>query len=215
MTGSFENFDSTEASFRKSSVIQERVNLVSTHMYKQFLEYQRASVNGDEIFAKMINNLQEIVSSLKMAFSSRGVTAQNISLDYDSQKTVVVMNILWNKMSFTTRCNFSPQALYRENNLPLTSMRIMAIKGDYNELMKGAADSNEEMGRLLDNEVASLYIPAEQTQNAIFKVKNLSNREFFLPQLDAPKEFPLKVIEVICGDVKHHEEGTRKSFNII
>ena len=215
MTGNFENFDSTEASFRKSSVIQERVNLVSTHMYKQFLEYQRASVNGDEIFAKMISNLQEIVSSLKMAFSSRGVTAQNISLDYDSQKTVAVLNILWNKMSFTTRCNFSPQALYRENNLPLTSMRVMAIKGDYNELMKGAADSNEEMGRLLDNEVASLYIPAEQTQNAIFKVKNLSNREFFLPQLDAAKEFPLKVIEVICGDVKHHEEGTRKSFNII
>jgi len=215
LTGNFENFDSTEASFRKSSVIQERVNLVSTHMYKQFLEYQRASVNGDEIFAKMISNLQEIVSSLKMAFSSRGVTAQNISLDYDSQKTVAVLNILWNKMSFTTRCNFSPQALYRENNLPLTSMRVMAIKGDYNELMKGAADSNEEMGRLLDNEVASLYIPAEQTQNAIFKVKNLSNREFFLPQLDAAKEFPLKVIEVICGDVKHHEEGTRKSFNII
>ncbi|MBQ6516622.1 hypothetical protein IJI31_05525 [bacterium] len=215
MTGNFENFDSTEASFRKSSVIQERVNLVSTHMYKQFLEYQRASVNGDEIFVKMINNLQEIVSSMKMAFSSRGVTAQNISLDYDSQKTVVVMNILWNKMSFTTRCNFSPQALYRENNLPLTSMRIMAIKGDYNELMKGVKDNNEEMGRLLDNEVASLYIPAEQTQNAIFKVKNLSNREFFLPQLDAAKEFPLKVIEVICGDVVHHEEGTRKSFNIV
>ena len=215
MTGNFENFDSTEASFRKSSVIQERVNLVSTHMYKQFLEYQRASVNGDEIFVKMINNLQEIVSSMKMAFSSRGVTAQNISLDSDSQKTVVVMNILWNKMSFTTRCNFSPQALYRENNLPLTSMRIMAIKGDYNELMKGVKDNNEEMGRLLDNEVASLYIPAEQTQNAIFKVKNLSNREFFLPQLDAAKEFPLKVIEVICGDVVHHEEGTRKSFNIV
>lgn len=214
MTGNFENFDSTEASFRKTSVIQERVNLVSTHMYKQFLEYQRASVNGDEIFVKMINNLQEVVSSLKMAFSSRGVTAQNISLEYDSQKTVAVMNILWNKMSFTTRCNFYPQALYRENNLPLTSMRIMAIKGDYNELMKGAKDNDEEMGRLLDNEVASLYIPAEQTQNAVFKVKNLSNREFFLPQLDAPKEFSLKVIEIICGDTKHHEEGQRKSFNV-
>ena len=117
-------------------------------------------------------------------------------------------------MSFTTRCNTSPQALYREKGYPLVSSRIMAIKGNYYEIMDGVKDSEEEMKRLLDNEVASLYVPAEQTQNAIFKVKHLSNREFFLTQLDAPREFALKVVEIICGDTKHHEEGVRKSFNI-
>ena len=66
----------------------------------------------------------------------------------------------------------------------------------------------------LEKEVASLFVPADKAQNSIFKIKHLSNREFFLNSSDASREFVLKVIETICGGGLYHEEGSRKSFNI-
>ncbi len=211
MLNNFESFNNSET---KSALIQERVGLVSTHMYKQFLDYQHATVNTNEIFARMADNLQDVVETLKEAFASRNVTTQNIYLDIDPQKSVIIVNILWHKISFTTRCNFQPQALYRENGQHLFSGRIMAIRGNYYELMNGVKNHDEEMVKLLDNEVASLFIPAETNQNSIMKIKHLPAREFYLTQIDAPKEFVLKVIETICGGGFYHEEGSRKSFNI-
>lgn len=195
MLNNFESFNNSET---KSALIQERVGLVSTHMYKQFLDYQHATVNTNEIFARMADNLQDVVETLKEAFASRNVTTQNIYLDIDPQKSVIIVNILWHKISFTTRCNFQPQALYRENGQHLFSGRIMAIRGNYYELMNGVKNHDEEMVKLLDNEVASLFIPAETNQNSIMKIKHLPAREFYLTQIDAPKEFVLKVIETIC-----------------
>ena len=78
MASNYENFDNTESSYRKNSLIQERVGLVSTHMYKQFLDYQKATVNTAEVFNETIENLATIIDSLKKSFSSRGVSAQNI-----------------------------------------------------------------------------------------------------------------------------------------
>ena len=212
MLNNFESFDNSETSARKSALIQERVGLVSTHMYKQFLDYQHANINTNEIFTRMIDNLQIVADSLKEAFSSRNVTTQNIYVDTDTQRSVVTVNILWHKISFTTRCNYQPQALYREDGKHLFSSRIMAIRGNYYEIMKNVTDHDEEMGRLLNNEVASLFVPAETTQNAILKITHISNREFKLNQADAPREFVLKVIETICGGGFYHEEGKRKSF---
>ena len=65
LLNNFESFDNTETSARKSALIQERVGLVSTHMYKQFLDYQHANVNTNEIFFRMVDNLQVVVDSLK------------------------------------------------------------------------------------------------------------------------------------------------------
>ncbi len=214
LLNNFENFDNSETSARKSSLIQERVSLVSTHMYKQFLDYQHATVNTNEIFIRMIDNLQAVSETLKQSFSSRGITTQNIYVDTDPQKSVAIINILWHKISFTTRCNYQPQALYRENGEHMFSGRIMAIKGNYNEIMQGVNNHDDEMGRLLENEVASLFIPPETNQNTVLKIKHLSNREFYLNQLDAPREFVLKVVETICGGGFYHEEGARKQFNI-
>ncbi len=214
MLNNYESFDNSETSSRKSALIQERVGLVSTHMYKQFLDYQHATINTNEIFVKMIEDIQEVVEILKEAFSSRGVTTQNIYMDTDAQKSIVILNILWHKISFTTRCNFQPQVLFRENLNHMFSTRIMAIRGNYNELMSGVMEHKEEMARLLDNEIASLFIPAETTHNAILKIKHLGNRELLLNQIDAPREFVLKVIEAVCGGGFYHEEGSRKSFNI-
>lgn len=212
MANNYENFDNLETSLRKSSVIQERVNLVSTHMYKQFLDYQHANLNTNEMFLRMIDDLQAVVETLKQSFSSRGITTQNIYLETDTQKTVAVINILWHKFSFTTRCNYTPQAFFRENDAPLFSGRIMAIRGGYHELMKNVHE--DEMQVLLDSEIASLFVPAEKTQNTIITIRHLANREFYLNQMDSPREFVLKVVETICGGGVYHEMGTRKSFNI-
>ena len=214
MSQGYENFNNTETSFRKSTLIQERIGLVSTHMYKQFLDYQHATLNTTEIFAEMIDNLKAIADSLKQSFASRGITTQNITVEYDKDKSVVVINILWHTISLTTRCNFEPQALYREGAAPMFSGRIMAINGDYNELMEGKQTRNDMMEVLLDKEVASLYVPADKSQNSIFKIRHLANREFFLNSSDAAREFVLKIIETVCGGGLYHEEGSRKSFNI-
>ena len=214
MLNNYESFDNSETSSRKSALIQERIGLVSTHMYKQFLDYQHATINTNEIFINMSSDLQDVVDTLKEAFSSRNVTTQNIYLDIDPQKSVIIVNILWHKISFTTRCNFQPQALYRENGQHVFSGRIMAIRGNYYEIMKGVMEHDEEMVRLLDNEIASLFVPAEKNQNSIMKIKHLPNREVALTQVAAPREFALKVVETICGGGFYHEEGARKSFNI-
>lgn len=214
MSQGYENFNNTETSFRKSSLIQERIGLVSTHMYKQFLDYQHATLNTTEIFAEMIDNLKAITDSLKQSFSARGITTENIYIEHDKDKSVVVINILWHTISLTTRCNYEPQALFREGASPMFSGRIMAINGNYNELMEGVKSRHEMMEILLDKEVASLFVPADKTQNSIFKIRHLSNREFFLNNTDASREFVLKIIETVCGGGLYHEEGTRKSFNI-
>lgn len=214
LLNNYDSFDNSETSSRKSALIQERVGLVSTHMYKQFLDYQHATVNTNEIFSKMIDNIQDVTEILKEAFSSRGVTTQNIYYETDIQKSVLIVNFLWHKISFTTRCNFQPQVLYRENLNHLFSTRIMAIRGNYNEIMQGVKDHKEEMARLLDEEIASLYIPAEVTHSSILKIRHLGGRELQLNQVDAPREFILKVVESVCGGGFYHEEGSRKSFNI-
>ena len=171
-------------------------------------------MNTAEIFSEMIDNLKAITDSLKQSFASRGITTENIYVEHDKDKTVVVINILWHTISFTTRCNYEPQALFREGGSPMFSGRIMAVNGNYNELVEGISSRSEVMAKLLDTEVASLFVPADKAQNSIFKIRHLSNREFFLNSSDASREFVLKVIETICGGGLYHEEGTRKSFNI-
>ncbi len=210
----YENFDNLETSLRKSSVIQERVNLVSTHMYKQFLDYQHATLNTNEMFLRMLDDLNAVVETLKQSFAARGIPTQNVYLELDNQKSVIFINILWHKISFTTRCNYQPQALFRENTAPLFSGRIIAIRGNYYDLMKKADAENDEMAILLENEIASLFIPAEKTQNSIITIRHLANKEFYLNPMDSGREFALKVIEIICGGGVYHEMGTRKSFNI-
>lgn len=214
MSKGYESFNNSETSFRKSTLIQERIGLVSTHMYKQFLDYQHATMNTTEIFSEMIDNLIVIADSLKQSFVARGITTENITVQHDKEKSVVVINILWHTISLTTRCNYEPQALFREGNHPMFSGRIMAINGNYNELSDGVKSRHEMMERLLEKEVASLFVPADKSQNCIFKIRHLSNREFFLNPTDASREFVLKVVETICGGGLYHEEGTRKSFNI-
>lgn len=205
MDNNFNSFDNLETSIRKSSVIQERINLVSTHMYKQFLEYQRSSMNAQETFVKITDNMLSTIDYLKQSFGARGVATDNISYEIDSSKSVLVLKILWNTISFTTRWNNQPQALYRGVEVPMIAGRIMAIKGDFNAIVKNTKEE-DQLQSVLEQEVASLFIPAERSQNCIIKINHLGNKEFYINHMDAPREFLLKVIETICGGGIYHEE---------
>ena len=205
MDNNFNSFDNLETSIRKSSVIQERINLVSTHMYKQFLEYQRSTMNSSEMFVKIADNMEATVEYLKQSFSARGVSTDSIYFEQNDDKSVIVLHILWHTISFTTRLNNQTQALYRGVEAPMISNRIIAIKGDFFEITKNIEES-EKLSAVLEQEVSSLFIPAERGQNCIIKINHLGNREFYINHMDAPREFLLKVIETMCGGGVYHEE---------
>jgi hypothetical protein len=211
LLNNFESFDNSETATKKDIVIQDRVELLSTHMYKQFLNYQHATVNTNEIFSRMIDCLNIVAENMKQSFSSRGVSVQNIYVESDAVKSVSVINVLWKTISFTTRCNFEPQVLARDDGRNIPSNRIMALKGNYNDIMQGAKNHDEEVAKLLENEIASLYIPPDETQKCIFKIK-FTGQEFMLNQTDAPREFVLKVVENICGSNEYHKEGFPRTF---
>lgn len=205
MENNFNSFDNLETSIRKSSVIQERINLVSIHMYKQFLEYQRSTMNAAEMFVKIADNMQATVEYLKQTFSARGISTDNIYFEADSSKSVLILHILWHTISFTTKWNNQPQALYRGVEIPMISNRIIAMKGNFNNIVKGV-EEEKQLEAVLQQEVASLFIPSERGQNCIIKINHLGNKEFYINHMDAPREFLLKVIETICGGGVYHEE---------
>lgn len=205
MDNHFNSFDNLETSIRKSSVIQERINLVSTHMYKQFLEYQRSTMNSAEVFLKIADNMRSTVEYLKQSFGARGVATDNIYFEADNDKSVLVLHILWHTISFTTKWNNQPQALYRGVEVPMISNRIIAMKDNFYEIIKDVKEE-DQLRTVLEQEVASLFIPAERGQNCIIKINHLGNKEFYINHMDAPREFLLKVIETICGGGIYHEE---------
>ncbi len=207
-----ENFNNLETTARKSAVIQERMSLVSSHMYKQFLEYQQSNANTAVLFDKMVEDMVLTVEHLKQSFTTRGIPSENIYYEYDKQRHIALLNILWHSISFVCNMKDKPKALHREKEAPLFTGRIIAIKGTCPELANGYNDETEQ--KLLDMEVASLYIPADKSAKAILKIRHLGNQEFYINQMEAPREFLLKVIETICGGGNYHKEGSRVTISI-
>lgn len=211
MSNSYNNFDSNN--FDRNSMIKQRVSEVTAYMYKQFCDYQHINENTSEIFANMANVAKEVVEQLKQSFASRGVATENIWVKFDTKVPAIIINVFWLQYSFTMRCNFKPQALFREGSTSLYSGRIMAVKGDYFVVVANAKTPDAEMACLLDKELASLYVPANKMENAIIKAR-YGSKEIPLNQTDAGREFVLKITESIVTDTMYHEEGARKSFNI-
>ena len=91
----------------------------------------------------------------------------------------------------------------------LFSNRLNEMSHDFEEFkhkLSSDVKESEQLQAVLEQEVASLFIPAERSQNCIIKINHLGNREFYINHMDAPREFLLKVIETICGGGIYHEE---------
>ena len=42
-------------------------------------------------------------------------------------------------------------------------------------------------------------------------IRHKGNQELYISQLDAPREFLLKVIEIVCAGGEFHKQNTKKS----
>ena len=211
MQNNFDSLDNLEVRSQQSSVVQQRAGLVAVYMYKQFIEFHQATVNTNDMFNKILENLSQVLEYLKQSLNIRNVPTQNVTYQTDNAKTLAIVNILWHKISFTSRFNISPKALPRKNSSPMFCGRIFAINGDFSQLIKEEDDYEKQMDILLANEIASLYIPAEKNQGTIMTIRHKDNQELFISQLDAPREFLLKVIEIVCAGGEFHKQNTKKT----
>lgn len=200
-----------ELGVQKSSVVQQRTNLVAIYMYKQFIEFHQATLNTNDMFSKILENLGTVLEYLKQSLSARNVPVQNVSCTVDSTKTLAIVNILWHKISFTSRFNISPKALPQKTGSPMFCGRILAINGDFTKLIKETDDYDRQMDILLENEIASLYVPAEKNQGAIMTIRHKDNQELYIAQSDAAREFLLKVVEIVCAGGEFHKQNTKKT----
>lgn len=212
MSENFKGLDNLDKTVRKSAVIQERMGLISSYMYQQFLDYKQSSTNMLEAFDKIAENASMTIDYFKQSFASRGMPIQNISIEHDKSIHYIGLNILWHKLGFVTSYNDKPKALLRDDGNRLITSRITAFRGSLSDI--SAPTPEEFMGKLLELEVASLYIPSDKTVSAIIKIKHLGDKEFRINQMDAPREFLLKVVEIICGGGDYHEESFRKTISI-
>ena len=211
LQNNFESLDNLELRTQKSSVTQQRAGLVAVYMYKQFIEFHQATVNTNDTFLKILENLAEVLEYLKQSLNIRNVPIQNVTATVDSTKTLAIVNILWHNISFTSRFNIAPKAFAQKNGTPLFCGRIFAINGDFTKLIKEEDDYEKQLDTLLDNEIASLYIPAEKNQGTIMTIRHKDNQEIYISQLDAPREFLLKVIEIVCAGGEFHKQNTKKT----
>ena len=212
MNDNFKGLDSMDTTVRKSAVIQERMGLIASHMYQQFLDYKQSSTNMLEAFDKIAENAAMTIDYFKQTLASRGMPVQNISMEYDKSIRYIALNILWHKLGFVTSYNEKPKTLLREDKNRHVISRITAFKGTLADISSQAPD--EYIKKLLSLEVASLYIPEDKTVSAIIKINHIGDKEFKINQMDAPREFLLRAVEIVCGSWDYHEESFRKTIQL-
>ncbi len=212
MQNNFDSIDNLDTQVRKSSVVQERTGLVAVHMYKQFLDFQQSSQLTHEMFLRMIATIKDVVENLKQGFKIRNIPNQNVYFEIDKTNTLACVNILWHTITFTSRFNISPKALPREGTTPIFCGRIFALNGSYASIIQDAQDYDAQMKALLDNEIASLYVPADKTQSSVMTIRHKNNQEILISPQDASREFLLKVIEAVCAGGQFHDQGQKNKF---
>ena len=207
MQNNFDSIDNLELNVQKSSVVQQRAGLIAVYMYKQFIEFHQATLNTNEAFNKILENLATVLEYIKQSLNVRNVPVQNISCVIDSSKTLAIVNILWHKISFTSRFNISPRALPSKGGSPIFCGRIFAINGDFSQLIKETDDYETQMNILLENEIASLYVPSEKNQGCVMTLRHKDDQESYIAQSDAPRDFLLKVVEIVCAGGEFHKQN--------
>ena len=70
MQNNFDSLDNLELRVQKSSVVQQRAGLVAVYMYKQFMEFHQATLNTNDMFVKILENLATVLDYLNAINSS-------------------------------------------------------------------------------------------------------------------------------------------------
>jgi hypothetical protein len=189
---------------RESKALGNRVGMIAAHMLKQLKEHEQAIQNSNLLFEALLKDLESVCASFREAFAQRDVPGNRIFFEIDADRSVGILNILWHTISFTTRGNTRPLALYRPSREPIFTGRIVALHGDFQDMVLDVED--QTYPNLLQYEIASLFVPADKTAPAVMKVRHLGDEEHYMHQADASMMFLLKTVEMICGGGFFHEK---------
>ena len=191
-------------SSRQTSVALERINDVSSHMLSQYMDFKNSSVNANDVMKSIYDNIDSVADYFKQTFAARGISTESIFCQRDDATQSLLMSVLWQKIGFTTILNNKPMALHRQDGRKMICHRILATKGDCIKIVR--ENPENYVSKLLEAEVASLYIPANKNDSCEMRVRHLSNEIHTLNQQVAAEEIFLKVIEYTCGGGSLHTE---------
>lgn len=148
--------------------------------------------------------MESVCEYLKQTFAARGLSTDGIYCKRDEEIQSVLMSIKWKKIGFTLILNDEPRAIFRQDNQKIICYRILATKEDCLKIIHDNPDNYKS--KLLDAEVASLYIPANKNDFCELKLKYITKGNHLINQSEAAKEFLLNVIEFTCKGKTIHPE---------
>lgn len=198
---------------RQTSVALERMNDVAAHMVTQYTDYKNAGSSAMEIMTSLYDNMETIVDYFKQTFAARGIPTENIYCEKNEATKSIMLTILWQKIGFTIYPNNQPLALFKNDSSKMNCYRILATKGDCINVITENTDFNKCILKLLEIEIASLYVPADKKIPCEMRVRHLRNEILSINHQFAAKEFFLKVIEYTCGGGNLHIEREFSSIN--
>ncbi len=182
--------------------LRKQIDFMASHMFYQLKEHEAAQKRTVDMFEQLLCQLEETVVSFQQSFMKREVPVGSVYAKIDADRSVGILHLMWHTISFTTRGNIKPMALQRNGRDPLFTGRIIALLGDYQENVYMLP--SQEYPDVLEDELASLYIPASPVQPAVMKFHH-RKEEFFFHQAEATQQFLLKILESVCGGGYYHE----------
>lgn len=188
-----------------SGGIRNRIDFMASHMFQQWKEHEEAQHYTSILFEQLLCQLEEAVVTFRHAFLQREVPIGGVYAKIDSDRSVGILHLLWHTISFTCRGNTKPMALKRRGKEPIFTGRIVATLGDYQDNIM--LSHNQDQTDLLEDELASLYIPASPVQPVVMRLRH-SKEEFYCHQAEATQQFLLKILEAVCGGGYFHETVT-------
>lgn len=183
---------------------RKRIDFMASHIFYQLKEHEAAQKRTSTMFEQLLCQLEETVVTFQQSFLTREIPAGNVYARIDADRSVGILHLLWHTISFTTRGNTKPMALRRNGRDPLFTGRIVALLGDYQESI--LIHHSQEHQDLLEDELASLYIPGSPAQPAVMRFRH-SKEELFFHQAEATQQFLLKILESVCGGGYFHESS--------
>ena len=188
---------------QNGTLISQKMALLANHMSQQQYQHQHAVANCNRLFAHLLDDLPAFVEAFQAAFATKNIGGEQIYCQIDPDRSVGILRVLWHTLSFTTRGNSQPLALARHGRDPVFTGRILCVRGDFQDL--SLLWDPQQFSDLLPFEIASLFVPADETQPAIMTVPHLGDTEAYFHQADAARLFLLRTVELVCGGGFLHE----------
>jgi hypothetical protein len=185
-------------------LVMKRVGLLAGHMTHQSSLHEKAMENTRRIFDELLDDLPDVCDLFRDALGNRHMETERVYAEVDPDRSIGVLNVLWHCLSFTTRGNTKPLALPRQNGDPQFTGRILAIRGDFQDLAHRYETT--DFTDLLPFELASLYVPADPFAPALLRVPHLGLEEEQLDQRTASRVFVMKTVEMVCSGGFLHEQ---------